>query len=228
LTLPRHTTHESVADYIRKLILSGQLKPGQRILQEEFAVRLGVSRTPLREALHKLQSEGLITLSAHRGASVTDFSAEALREIYTVRIALEGYAAFLAAERITPYEMTALEEILDNMQASLAQQEWARLLELNRKFHLAVYASARQQRLYDLISNQIDLADVYRRIFVNLRPAEMVNHLELLVTLRNRQAAAAELLTRTHLHKSLAALLSFFENQPESENHMAPRNAQGA
>lgn len=219
----RQTTQESVADYLRKLILSGQLQPGQRILQEEFALKLRVSRTPLREALHKLQSEGLITLSAHRGASVTDFSEEALHEIYTVRIALEGYAASLAAQRITHEEIAALEEILDKMESNLKRENWARLLELNRKFHLTVYAAARQPRLYDLICNYIDLADVYRRMYVTLKPAEMANHRKLLTFLRNRNAAAAELITRTHLREGLALLSSFLKSRQEHKesNHRA-------
>lgn len=211
LTLSRQTAQESVADRIRVLILGGQLKPGQRIPQGEFAQKLGVSSTPLREALHKLQSEGLITLSAHRGASVTNFSETDLQEIYQVRIALEGYAAYLAAQRITNEEIEALEKILTTMEPILKQGDKIKLLELNRKFHTGIYKASKQQRLCDLISNYIDLAGVYRRILVNLMPAEMVNHREVLITLRNRDSVAAELLTRAHLQKTLTDLLSFFK-----------------
>ncbi len=214
IALSRQTTQESVADRIRTLILSGHLKPGQRIRQDEFASKLGVSRTPLREALHKLQSEGLITLSAHRGASVADFSMTDLQEIYSVRIALEGYAASLAAQRITDEDIDALEDILTKMELVLKQGDRLRLLEMNRKFHMGIYKAANQQRLYDLISNYFDLADIYRRLFVNLEPEKLVKHREVLTSLRNRDSEAAELVTRSHLQKTLSALMAFFKTHP--------------
>lgn len=214
-TLRRQTAQESVADAIRKLILSGQLKPGQRILQDEFAQKLGISNTPLREALHKLQSEGLITLSAHRGATVTNFSISDLQEIYHVRIALEGYAAFLAAQSITEEEIVALEAILSSMEPVLKKGDKLRLLELNRSFHMGIFKASRQQRLCDLISNYMDLAGVYRRILVNLEPAEMLKHREILVILRNHDSVSAELVTRKHLHKTLTDLMVFFKANPQ-------------
>jgi DNA-binding GntR family transcriptional regulator len=214
-TLRRQTTQESVADTIRRLILSGQLQPGQRILQEEFAQKLGVSNTPLREALHKLQSEGLVTLSAHRGATVTNFSISDLQEIYQVRIALEGYAAYLAAQLITEEEINTLEAILSSMEPVLKKGDKPRLLELNRSFHMGIFKASRQPRLCDLISNYIDLAGVYRRILVNLEPAEMVKHSEILVTLCNHDSVAAELVTRKHLQKTLTDLMAFLKAHPQ-------------
>ncbi len=174
-----------------------------------------MSRTPLREALHRLQSEGLITLSAHRGAAVSEFSEEALREIYTIRIALESYASFLATQLISEEEIAVLDNLLDTMDSYLEQQDWVRLLDLNRKFHLGVYAAARQRRLYDIICNYIDLADVYRRIFVSLRPAEMVNHRQLIDLLRKRDAVAVEAVTRKHLQDSVVLLSNYLKRQPD-------------
>ena len=76
------TVHESVVDYMRGLILNGRLTPGERLVQSELAEQLGVSRTPIREALHKLAAEGLVTLSSYKGAAVADFSVSELEEIY--------------------------------------------------------------------------------------------------------------------------------------------------
>ena len=214
IALSRQTAQESVADRIRQLILEGHLKPGQRILQDDFASKLGVSRTPLREALHRLESEGLITMSAHRGASVAQFSIDDLQGIYAVRIALEGHAAFLAARRATPEEVDALETQLRKMEPVLKNGNRAKLLELNRNFHLGIYKTAKEPRLFDLITNYFDLADVYRHLYVTLAPDKLVKHREILVTLRKHDAEAAERVTRGHLQETLEDLVEFFEAHP--------------
>src|SRR3972149_642027 len=112
---PSNTTQESVAHRLRQLIVSRELRPGERIVQSELAEQFGVSRTPIREALHKLASDGLITLSPHKGASVADFSLSELEGIYSIRIAIEGCRAFLAAKRSTAQDLGELAALLNRM-----------------------------------------------------------------------------------------------------------------
>jgi DNA-binding GntR family transcriptional regulator len=214
LLLVRSTTQESVVDRLRTLILNRHFRPGERLPQTQLAQELGVSRTPIREALHQLAAEGLVAISAYKGASVAEFSISDLREIYSVRIALEGYAAFLAAQIITEEQLQALESLLGKMQAALNAEDYQTLLALNRKFHTGIYAAAKQDRLYDMIINYLDMAEIYRRIFVSLnnRRDELVKHQDVVTAMRNRDANLAEQLTRSHLLETANALADFLES----------------
>ena len=210
------TIQESVADYIRAKIMSREYKPGERLMQDELAEQLGVSRTPIREALQKLAGEGFIVLSPHRGASVANFSADELVEIYSIRIGLESYAAYLAAQRITEGELQALADHLRKMDRAKEEADRSHLIQLNREFHASIYAAAKQQRLYDLIENHLDLAERYRRMFHSLenRAEHTVDeHQQLLEALRKHDADGAGTLTRVHLEQTRAALLQAFEKR---------------
>lgn len=218
-TPTQHTTQESVAKRLRQLIVSRELRPGERIVQSELAEQFGVSRTPIREALHKLASDGLITLSPHKGASVADFSISELEGIYSIRIALEGYGAFLAAQQITGADLDRLAALLGRMQEVFQEGDRWRLLEVNREFYALLYAIAKQPRLYDLIMKHLDMADLYRRMAFTIDTFyrhTIADHEELLAVLRTRDPEAAERLTRLGLEDTLSSLKAFLiaEEQP--------------
>lgn len=209
-TILHQTIQESVADFIRAQIVAREYKPGERLVQDELAEQLGVSRTPIREALHKLASEGYVVLSPHRGASVTEFSIDELEEIYAVRIGLESYAAFLAAQRITDEELDRIAAHLGKMNRVKNRGDINLLIRLNREFHVAIYEAAGQQRLSDLIDNYLDLAERYRRMFHSLKDrAEhtVEEHQELFDALQDRDAEQVASLTRVHLAQTAAALV---------------------
>ena len=211
-TPTQHTTQESVAERLRQLIVNRELRPGERIVQSELAEQFGVSRTPIREALHKLASDGLITLSPHKGASVADFSFSDLEGIYSIRIAIEGYGAFLAAKRITDQDLDKLTVLLDRMREVFLEGDRWRLLEVNREFYAVLYAIAGQPRLYDLIMKHLDMADLYRRMAFAIDHYyrhTLADHEELLESLERRDPEAAERLSRIQLENTLTSLLAF-------------------
>ncbi len=214
--LARQTTQESVVDHLRNLILSRQLKPGERLVQGELAEQLGVSRTPIREALHKLASEGLVTFSSYKGASVADFSLSELEEIYTVRSALESHAAYLAAQRITNEELEQLEVLLHQIEEAFQQKDFLHLLEIHHQFHASICLAAKQQRLCKLAIQHLELTDLYQRMALSLgRGAKnpVVEHEEMLETLRRRDADAACHLIRVHLQMTVSELLELFHEE---------------
>ena len=215
LLIDRSTIQDNVVDQLRSLILNHYFKPNQRLRQIELAELLGVSRTPIREALVKLASEGLITFSPYKGASVAEFSVEDLNEIYSVRIALESYAAYLAAERISDEQIDELDRLLLQMRRVLETRDSQSLLKLNRQFHTGIYSAAREKRLLDLINSYIDQAEVYRRIFVNLEDSreEMVKHEEILIALRAHDSQRAEERTRFHLLRTVGELTDFLNSE---------------
>lgn len=212
--LARHTTQESVVDYLRTLILSHQFSPGERLVQSELAEDLGVSRTPVREALHQLASEGLVAISAYKGAFVNDFSLKELEEIYCVRIALEGYAARLATQHITEDDFRQLNSLVRQMNEIFQLEDRLQLLEVNREFYSSLYTIPKQQRLYDMIMQHLDLSNVYRRMAFSLDRLYMgtvANHEELLAVLRRRDANMAEYLTRLWLQNTSDMLISLLQ-----------------
>jgi DNA-binding GntR family transcriptional regulator len=221
-SLIRLTTKEFVVGRLRDLILNRHFKPGQKLVQDELARQLGVSRTPVREALHQLATEGLVTFLAYRGASVAQLSVSDLVEIYTVRIALEGYAAYLAAEQVAEERLVALERLLDEMRQAPANNERESLLRLNRKFHTTIYAAANRQRLLEVIIQYIDIAEIYRRIFASLEHCrdELVKHQDVVQAMRRHDAQLAEVLTRRHLEATMRALTHFFESSADGTDQL--------
>jgi len=218
-TPTQYTTQESVANRLRQLIVNRALSPGERLVQSELAEQFGVSRTPIREALHKLASDGLITLSPHKGASVADFSLSDLEGIYSIRIAIEGYGAFLAAKRITDQDLDSLAVLLDRMREVFLEGDRWRLLEVNREFYAVLYAIAGQPRLYDLIMKHLDMADLYRRVAFAIDHYyrhTVADHEELLESLEKRDPEAAERISRTQLENTLTSLLAFLTAEEPS------------
>lgn len=209
-----YTAQESVLDRLRSLILSRTLRPGERLVQSELAEQFGVSRTPIREALHKLASDGLVTISPHKGASVADFSLSELEDIYSIRIPLEGYGAYLATQKITDQDLAQLEALLREMKEEFQTGDRWRLLDVNRKFYMVLYAIAERPRLYELIMRHLDLADLYRRMAFTLDHMythTISEHEQLLEALRRRDPEAAEHLTRVHLQRTADNLMTFLK-----------------
>jgi len=215
--LVRQTAQEAVVEHLRTQILSRQLAPGERLVQNEIAEQLGVSRTPIREALHRLAHEGLVVLSSYKGASVAEFSRLDLVEIYTIRTALESHAAHLAAQHITPEEIDGLETLLDQMKSAFEAQDLTLLTEAHHQFHAALYAASRRPRLYELTIQYLSLADVYQRMALTLGRAArdpIIEHVEIMAALRERDADRVAHLTRMHLRITAAELAELF---PEEE-----------
>lgn len=201
---------ESVADLIRHLILSRQLQSGERLVQSQLAERLGVSRTPVREALQKLASEGLVTFSPYKGASVAEFSSSELEDIYSIRIALEGFCARLAAPLVTDEQLEKLEALFNRMKEQYLRGDRLQLLVANREFYSVLFAVPGQPRLYELTMKYLDMADVYRRMALaqELYFKHIIDgHEKLLATLRMRDPEAVERLLRTQFEEIRVMLL---------------------
>lgn len=152
-----------VADKLREAILRGHLRPGDRLDQNEIAKLLNVSRSPVREALRTLATEGLVEIQPHRSAVVAELSAEELEEIYFIRGILEGMAARMAAPKITQAQLERLMEILQEMKEGSDLDRW---LELNRSFHETIYQAANRPRLLSIIENLRNTSTPYIRQYI--------------------------------------------------------------
>ena len=139
-----------VADKLREAILRGQLKPGQKLDQNEIAELLNVSRSPIREALRTLAAEGLVEVYPHRGAVVAELSPEEFEEFSIIRVVLEGMAARLAAPHIDDERIALLKDILTELDNTTDLDRW---VELNRRFHNTIYQAVHRPRLLSFIEN---------------------------------------------------------------------------
>ena len=147
------TAAEIAYAVLREAILTGILAPGARLRADELARQLGVSKTPVREALRKLQAEDLIEMSNGNALSVKVLSEKQLLEIYYTREALEGMAARQAAENAGSIDLTNMREVLDDLEAALKSSRLDDIREFTGEFHLAVFKAAHNDFLYDLLKS---------------------------------------------------------------------------
>ncbi|QBD82525.1 GntR family transcriptional regulator [Ktedonosporobacter rubrisoli] len=212
------TTPAMVADVLREAILSGALKGGQSLRQDEIAAKFGLSRIPVREALRQLEGEGLVTFYPHRGAVVSELSLEELQEICEIRVALETLAIRLAIPRLNEEVLQRAEEILDSLDAEGdVLRHWS---EVNWRFHSTLYTVAQRPRLLSMIKLLHTQIDRYLRIHVSLlnyRTKGEQEHRQILEACRQRDAERATSLLEQHI-KTVEEMLATYLQQGQ-ENH---------
>jgi DNA-binding GntR family transcriptional regulator len=148
-----------VTDALRKAILSKRLEPGERLVEEQLAAELGVSRNPIREALRVLESEGLVEISPRRGASVTKVSQDEAREMIEVRAALEGLCARLAARRCTPALKSDMEKVLAGGERAAAANDFAELAKIHVQVHALVARAGHNRHLSAFVQSLREKTD---------------------------------------------------------------------
>lgn len=190
------TKTDMVAALIRELIITGELAPGEQLRQRDLAQRFGVSQTPVREALRRLESEGLVIGDNHRGFMVAESDEGRTEENFLIRAALESLGASLAAARIDEAGIGRLEELNARMRA--AGEDDGGYAELNREFHLTLYEFAHSPLLMSLM--RLLWASLHGGPRVLRTHADSVRqHEDILAALRAGDAAAAASLTRRHI-----------------------------
>ena len=202
-------------EQIRRRILDNVWPPGHRALEQEVALALGMSRTPVREALVRLQSEGLVEVVPRHGMRVLPVSPTDMREIYEVLTALECMAAeLLAARRPSDAELQPLVRATDAMDRALIEDDldaWARADEL---FHAQLIELAGNRHLKATVMNHWDRAHRARMFTLRLRPKPVDStreHMELVERLRQGDAAGAAQVNRAHRQRASRELLALFE-----------------
>ncbi|WP_045561928.1 GntR family transcriptional regulator [Streptomyces sp. FxanaA7] len=156
---------------VRDRILSGELEPGSVIQQRELASFIGISTTPLREALRRLKSEGLVELDAHRDARVSPLRAEEARDLLELRRSLDPLAASLAAERRTNADIRAIRAAAEGL-APLHPQPSVAQLVAHRRFHAAVYTASHNDLLIAALEGLWDKSDRYRLLALRTDPGQ--------------------------------------------------------
>ncbi len=207
----RRTTHELVVEQLRQMILTGELRPGSRLVQSELAQAMGVSTTPVREALRDLATEGLVRFDPHRGAVIPELSTNEFEEIYEVRMVLEPMAIRKAVTRVSPDELRRLEELHRRMQV---EEHPARWVQLNRDFHMSIYEAGVSQRVAAIIQSLLNASVMYVGLALGapgLLGDANEGHEAILDAVEAGDADAAAAATLSHLRSSMSAFNSIHD-----------------
>ncbi len=172
----RKTISSQVADAIRQKILSGVYPAGLQLRQEHVALEFGVSRIPVREALHQLHSEGFVTLVSHKGAVVSPVSLEEILELYELRARIETWLVALAIPRMTDTDFTEAERQAERFGAEGDDAEYS--YELNWRFHAALYAASGRKTTIEMVHRIHHQIERYTRMMISLTGSQSKSNLE--------------------------------------------------
>ena len=191
---------------IRQGLIAGRWPAGSHLRETELAAELGISRTPVREALRRLASEQMVTFEPHLGARVSGWSDHDLDEIFALRVELEGYAAGEAARHANPEQVAELRRLAEEMrQVALAspKPDYVRLTETNDRFHRLIVTMSGNRRLMNLVASLIELPLVTRtfaRFDAGAMTRSIQHHFDLVEAIAARNADWAIALMRAHIH----------------------------
>ena len=202
---------EQVTETLEAEILTGKLAAGASLTEQSLSVRLGVSRTPIRAALHTLAEEGLINLIPNKGAVVVGVTREDLIDIYRIRMRLEGLASALAAERISKEDLATLRESVELAEFYISKNDAEHLKELDTQFHAIIYRASGNRMLNKTLSELHRNITSYRKMSLAV-PGRLERsvgeHREILAAIEERDAERADRLTSAHVEAALENMLT--------------------
>ena len=205
---------EVVCESLREAIRSGILKPGERIMEIQLAEELGVSRTPVREAIRKLELEGYVVMMPRRGTYVASMSIRDINEIFEIRTALESLSNGLAADHITDDELEHLQRLLVIIGGYIKEGNIEKIVETDIEFHDLLYHAARNERLVGIISNLRDQLTRFRTLSMSYpgRLEETLEEHRLIVdAIASGDRKAASRAAERHMENSEKTLLKAME-----------------
>ena len=211
-SIKKETLEMQVYQELRTAIIEHRLSRGERLIQDVLAAQFGTSRIPVRDALKRLETDGLVTTDERGSYIVSVFGSEDVEEVYGLRMLLEPYAARKAIEHLTEGDLQELESIEQEMRGAASQQEIERYVYLNQEFHTMFYELSRQRRLVAMIqslwSGLLPLTPIAVPGQLDRSVSE---HQALLQALREKQSARVEELIRAHIQHAEMSLKAHLE-----------------
>jgi len=201
--------YEDVADRLRDQIFAKQLAPGSWLDEQSLAEQFGISRTPMREAIKALASEGLVTMKMRRGAYVTEVNRSDLEQIFTVLSLLEGQAAKEAALKATEDELNLLDHLHHRLETAAADRDIEQFFEINGKFHELIQQIAGNRWMNGVIDDLRKVLKLHRKDSLTgtgRLQNSLIEHREILRAILKRDDLAAEAAMRKHFANGLEAL----------------------
>lgn len=193
---------EIVFESMREAILSGVLQPGERLMEIQLAEEMGVSRTPVREAIRKLELENFVVMIPRKGAYVAGVSSKDVADVFEIRSALEGLAAGLAAERITEDELEQMERVLFYRASEGEEMDLEQIVKSDTDFHALVYSASRNERLIQILANLREQIQRFRATSLAVpgrNKLALEEHRAIVEALRNHNSEEAQSLAMAHI-----------------------------
>ncbi len=211
---------EVVFESVRGAIISGVLKPGERLMEVQLAEKLGVSRTPIREAIRKLELEGLVIMIPRKGAYVADLSIKDITDVLEIRAALEGLASSLAALRITDEEIKQIELNAMQFDKAIEADDFEGIVQADIEFHDNIFKATRNEKLMQINNNLREQVQRFRIMYIsksNKSKALAKDHFEIAEAISRRDIDMAEKIAKEHIENAEKYIIKVAENEPDGQ-----------
>lgn len=215
-----------VFNTLRQAILTGDFLPGERLMEITLAKRLGVSRTPVREAIRKLELEGLVDMIPRKGAAVARITVSDLKDVLEVRCHLEEFAASIACDRITEEEKAQLTVALKAFEQAIEDKDLRLIAQRDVEFHDVIFRATKNKRLLQIINNLREQIYRYRIEYIKdfgYHETLVKEHKEILDAIFSGNKEAAEKIMRTHIYNQEIIVIKNLKKQ-EEEAEAAAKN----
>lgn len=207
---------EIVFHKLREAILQGQLKPGERLMELQLASELGVSRTPIREAIRMLENEGLAVTVPRKGAQVAGMTEKDMEDVLEIREALDELAVQTACDRITVQQLTELTQTMQNFETSIQEGDLTKIAKYDVEFHDIIYKATDNPKLATVQNNLREQIYRYRVEYLkdkNNYPALIHEHREILAALKQRNKESVKDIMRNHIRRQAEAVKDVIRTQ---------------
>jgi DNA-binding GntR family transcriptional regulator len=201
---------EEAYDVIKKMILKGDLKPGERLIESHLSRRLGISRTPIRESIQRLTADGLVEMWPKGGARVSELRAKDIEEIYEIRDVMESFAAEKATRLLTDKEIEALKKLAHEGEVALDKRDISKMARINTRFHRIICKASRNERLLKLTDVLQTNITRYRELILEgpvAAGAAMEGHREIADAMAKRDQRAVKRAMHKHISRVKQTLL---------------------
>lgn len=206
---------EVVFETLRDAIAQGVLKPGERLMEIQIADQLGVSRTPVREAIRKLELEGYVIMMPRRGTYVSSLSIKDVNELFEIRTILDSLASGLAAERITEEELEQLQRLLLEISHGIKNKDMEKIVDADMRFHDVLYKASRNDRLVGILHNLREQLTSFRSksmAYPGRIEATLEEHRKIVDTIAQGDVEGAKKAAEYHMESSENTLLKAMEH----------------
>jgi DNA-binding GntR family transcriptional regulator len=213
---PRKSLGQHVFENLKQAIIRGDISSGERLVENAIAETMDISRTPVREAIHKLEREGFLKKLPRGGFTVIGLTREDIEETFGIRSVLESYAARLAASKHQEKELIPLEKKVDEYQKYLNLGKLDILPKINTEFHDLLYALSQSPKLIKMIAALSDQIFRFRQIILknkSLARMSHEDHRQMIAAIRNRDAECVEKLVKAHIVRGQEVVLKEFDRQ---------------
>lgn len=207
-----------VFNTLRRAILRGELKPGERLMEIQLANKLGVSRTPIREAIRKLELEGLVLMIPRKGAEVAEITEKNLRDVLEVRCALEELAVSLACERIDQNGIRTLHVAADHFRSMLDCDDITKIAQADEAFHDVIFSATGNDRLIQLLNNLREQMYRYRIEYLKKKecyPQLLTEHNAIIHAIEEKDKDLATQITSQHINNQVDTVVGTLRHREE-------------